>query len=81
LRHPTSRWRYAAAGGAALWTAATGYGRVAAGRHFYTDVLAGAVLGTTVGFLVPKLHEKSGSADEAAEASSGRFVFTLGGEL
>lgn len=30
--------------------------RVTAHRHFPTDVLAGAVLGTAVGWLVPKLH-------------------------
>lgn len=30
--------------------------RVAAGRHFPTDVLAGAALGTAVGFLVARFH-------------------------
>lgn len=30
--------------------------RVAAGRHFPTDVLAGALLGTGVGFVVARLH-------------------------
>jgi len=29
--------------------------RVAAHRHFPTDVLAGAILGTTIGFLVPRI--------------------------
>jgi len=32
--------------------------RVAAGRHFYTDVIAGAVMGTAVGTLVPYLHRR-----------------------
>ncbi len=58
LRHPDSRWRFAVSGGAAAWSATTAYARVAAGRHFYTDVLAGLLLGTTVGFVVPKLHER-----------------------
>jgi membrane-associated phospholipid phosphatase len=31
--------------------------RVGAGQHFPTDVLAGAVVGTSVGVLVPALHE------------------------
>lgn len=30
--------------------------RVADGRHFPTDVIVGAVMGTTVGILVPRLH-------------------------
>ncbi len=32
-------------------------GRVKAGRHFPTDVLAAAVVGTSVGLLVPALHD------------------------
>ena len=58
LRHPDSPWRwavYAGAGGAALFT---GYSRVAAGMHFYTDVLGGLALGTAIGVLVPWMHRK-----------------------
>lgn len=40
------------AGGAALISAA----RVGAGRHFYTDVVAGSVAGGAIGALVPRLH-------------------------
>ncbi len=32
--------------------------RIAAGRHFYTDVIAGAAMGTAVGTLVPYLHRR-----------------------
>ncbi|OGR89329.1 MAG: hypothetical protein A3A86_06910 [Elusimicrobia bacterium RIFCSPLOWO2_01_FULL_60_11] len=32
--------------------------RVAAGRHFYTDVIMGAAMGTAVGTLVPYLHRR-----------------------
>ncbi len=45
-----------------LITAGVGVGesvlRVAAGRHFYTDVIAGAVMGTAIGTLVPFLHRR-----------------------
>jgi membrane-associated phospholipid phosphatase len=33
--------------------------RVAAGRHFYTDVAVGAVAGTAVGTLVPLAHRRA----------------------
>ncbi|OGR82059.1 MAG: hypothetical protein A2901_04475 [Elusimicrobia bacterium RIFCSPLOWO2_01_FULL_54_10] len=32
--------------------------RVAAGRHFYSDVIVGAVMGTAVGTLVPYFHRR-----------------------
>ena len=47
-----------------VWTAAaalpavTGYLRMAAGKHFLTDVLVGYTVGATVGVLVPHLHKK-----------------------
>lgn len=34
--------------------------RVRAGKHFYSDVLIGAVVGSAVGFLVPALHAGEG---------------------
>jgi membrane-associated phospholipid phosphatase len=51
----------------AVWitsmTAAASVGllRVFAGRHFWTDVITGAVIGTSTGILIPALHlNKSG---------------------
>ena len=37
--------------------------RVAAGRHFYTDVAVGAVAGAAVGTLVPMAHRRGGPGD------------------
>lgn len=54
----------------------TGVLRVRAGRHFTTDVLAGAALGAAVGYLVPQLHEIS-SAGEPGPAAKG-FSLTYG---
>lgn len=34
-----------------------GYLRYRAGKHFPTDVVAGAIIGASFGYLVPKLHE------------------------
>ena len=58
LRHPNSPWRWAVYGLAAFWTGMTAQGRVGAGMHFYTDVLAGAVLGAACGVLVPWMHRR-----------------------
>ncbi len=34
----------------------TGYLRIAADKHYFTDVAVGAAVGTAVGFAVPALH-------------------------
>lgn len=56
VRHPRSRWVapvYVIGLGLA---SVTGVARVAAGKHFWTDVLAGAVAGASIGVLIPALH-------------------------
>ncbi len=65
VRHPSSRWT------PAVWAlthglaALEGYGRVASGFHFWTDVLVGAAIGSTVGLVVPWLHRRAGSVRRA----------------
>jgi membrane-associated phospholipid phosphatase len=44
--------------GGTLLAAATGYLRIAADRHYLTDVLSGAVLGTGAGLTVPLLMKR-----------------------
>ncbi len=55
---PNSKYRIPVIATSYALAATTGFLRVASGNHFMTDVLAGAALGTAVGFLVPFLHEK-----------------------
>ena len=51
---------------AAMWASgavlasATAIMRVRAGKHYYSDVLTGAVLGVAVGYAVPRLHDDGG---------------------
>jgi membrane-associated phospholipid phosphatase len=54
--HPKSsaHWALLLIGDAAA--AFVGYARVAAGRHFPTDVVTGALVGSSVGALVPAMH-------------------------
>ncbi len=86
LRHPDSPWRWAMYGLAALWTGMTAQGRVAAGMHFYTDVLAGAAIGTACGVLIPWMHRKGISIQPTSLGSTDRsgsqpLIVTLGWPL
>ena len=68
-----ARWVWA--GGLTL-AATTGYLRIAADKHYLTDVVAGAAIGSLVGFLVPYgLHRpRSGGEVGAEPVSRGAMV-------
>lgn len=53
---PRSPLPWIALAGFGLGAAFVGGSRVLAGHHFPTDVIAGAVVGTSLGFAVPALH-------------------------
>ena len=58
----------------------TGYLRIGADRHYFTDVLVGAVVGSAAGFLVTHLHRPGGSPHAVAggpAAPGSRAGFTL----
>lgn len=56
--HPDSRLKPLFWTGAALVPAITGLCRYGAGKHFFTDILVGYAIGTTIGILVPHLHRR-----------------------
>ena len=60
-----------------LMALATGYLRIAADRHYLSDVLVGAAVGSLVGWAVPWLHRASLWDDEAPEGTD-RTSFLLG---
>ncbi len=60
---PDSQWKPVVWGAAATIPAVMGYFRVAAGKHYPTDVIMGYVVGGTIGFLVPHLHRKRGDKE------------------
>jgi membrane-associated phospholipid phosphatase len=64
------------AGGLTL-AAATAYLRIAADRHWFTDVLTGAALGSAVGVVVPLLHRPWCGADRACV--TGAFATPIAG--
>ncbi len=55
----------------------TAYGRVKAGVHFPTDVLAGAVVGTAIGYLVPAIHRLDGDSGVSVSAGLGSVQVRL----
>lgn len=56
--HGNSIWTKILWGSSLTIAAMTGYARVKAGKHYPTDVIAGAVVGFTIGYLIPTLHKK-----------------------
>ncbi len=57
-RHPNAWWRWIPYAGAATFGGAVGALRIASGRHFPTDVLFGALMGSVIGTVIPWLHER-----------------------
>ena len=54
---PDSKYKNYVWAGSLLTASLTGFLRYASGAHFPTDVLAGAVVGSAVGYLIPYLHK------------------------
>lgn len=76
------RWAPAVWGSGLAMAATTGYLRIAADKHYFTDVMLGAVTGSAIGFAVPYfLHRgsSSGSSSGAVPAVSGNVGTTGGG--
>ncbi|HSI04746.1 MAG: phosphatase PAP2 family protein [Myxococcota bacterium] len=67
LRHPDSPWRWVIASSSVVVSGISGYGRVGGGRHFTSDWIAGQVIGTAFGLLVPLAHR----ADLSVSVSTG----------
>ena len=55
-------------GGAYLLACGTSGLRVASGQHFIGDVAAGAILGSAIGYLTVRLHEKASSSADSPVA-------------
>lgn len=56
--------------GAFVWPATTGYLRYASGKHYFTDVLTGYVVGAALGYFIPRLHERDRLQSNESNAPS-----------
>ncbi len=70
VRRPDNKWKYAIWAFAIAASSAVGVFRVTAGIHFWTDVLAGGIIGSTFGVLSPVLHRSKKSKKNRAVATS-----------
>ncbi|MCL2155642.1 MAG: phosphatase PAP2 family protein [Leptospirales bacterium] len=57
--YPHSQWRYAVWGTSLLAASGTGYLRYYSGKHYPTDIIAGAIIGSITGWAIPALHRNS----------------------
>lgn len=55
----------------------TSYLRIASGNHFPTDVIAGALIGTTIGYAVPAIHHLLAKKNIEASVSPFSFLFRI----
>ena len=69
--YPDSQWKPVIWGAAAAIPAITGYLRVAAGKHYPTDVMAGYAMGAAIGILVPRLHRNKGLKEKGISLNAG----------
>jgi membrane-associated phospholipid phosphatase len=72
--HPSSPARPWIWGGSLAVATTVGYLRYDAGKHFPTDIIAGAVLGGAIGWLVPRVHESDRVGLAIAPGSDGTVV-------
>jgi membrane-associated phospholipid phosphatase len=71
--YPDSDWKPVLWGGAVVIPSAVGLLRMLAGKHFLTDVLAGAAIGGLIGYGVPAIHKKTASK----VPSSAEFMISM----
>lgn len=71
--YPDSDWKPVLWSGAIVISSAVGLLRMLAGKHFLTDVLAGAAFGGLIGYGVPEIHQKTGSKSP----SSAEFMISM----
>ena len=66
-----TKWMWA---GSLTLAATTGYMRYHGGKHYPTDIISGAIIGSLVGWGVPKLHEVTGVNLTIAPSGGGSAI-------
>jgi len=58
LRHPRDPWRWVVLAATHSVALAAGMLKIEAGYHYPTDIIAGALVGSSIGLAVPLLHQR-----------------------
>lgn len=75
--NPESSWHIPVTVGVYALAATTAALRIASGSHFLSDVLAGAAIGTVIGFGIPWLHTLSSDVEVGASPFSLLFSISF----
>ncbi len=59
--HPNSHWKPFVWGVSLLAASTVGYLRYSAGKHFPTDIITGALVGSAIGYFIPFIHRTNES--------------------
>jgi membrane-associated phospholipid phosphatase len=76
-RNPRSPYRFLVYGAAVALGSGVGLTRIAAGKHFPSDVLVGAAMGTAIGLTIPWLHRRNLPARISVAMAPKSFALTL----
>lgn len=74
---PDSPWRIPVSIGSYALASGIAVLRISSGKHFLSDVLAGAAIGSAVGFLVPFLHTFKTKNDMSVAVTGNGLSFTM----
>ena len=75
--YPESKWRFPVLVGSYAFATGIGVLRIANGTQFVTDVLAGAVIGSFYGWIIPFLHRKNPGNNVALNIAPNGFAVSL----
>lgn len=56
---PDSKYKPYVWAGSLIIATLTGYSRFEAGKHFPTDIIAGAIVGSAIGYIIPQIHKSN----------------------
>lgn len=76
--YPGSPWKIPVIAGAYTLAAGVAACRIVSGSHFFTDVLAGAAIGSLYGFVIPALHKRQNNENSISLNFTGNgFLVSL----
>ena len=75
--YPNSKLKPFVWGSGLALAGGVGYLRYSAGKHFPSDILTGAVVGSAIGYIVPRIHRVKTKQSSTKSAFTVRFIFAI----